>query len=225
MRFTRSSALAIALTGALVGVSARAAPAPAPAQPDGAAMVEAARAGKPLWATIETTKGPIVVELSSSAAPQSVAAFVGYATGALGWKERGQLVQRPLYPGTIFHRVIPGFGIQGGDPSGTGNGGPGQTTPDDTKLPAQQALHFTKGSVGMPHLPDASGNGSQFFILTGDAPWLDGRYTQLGRVISGLAVAEAIASAPRGPQDRPLQPVSITSIRITDRPPKLGRRK
>lgn len=177
------------------------------------------------WATLETSRGQIVVELEPSSAPQSVEAFVGYATGTKPWTDAsGKLANRPLYDGTPFHRVIPGFVIQGGDPRGTGVGGPGQTTPDESQLPAQKALHFTRGVVGLSHLPDANANGSQFFILVGDAPWLDGRYTRIGHVVAGMDAADAIAHAPRGPSDRPLQPQVLKSLRIADRPPPGKRR-
>jgi peptidyl-prolyl cis-trans isomerase A (cyclophilin A) len=187
--------------------------------PEGMALMNAAKAGKPLWATFTTTMGKLVIELDSKAAPESVATFVGYATGGLAWKKNRMLTNAPLYDGTVFHRVIPGFLIQGGDPTGTSTGGPGQVTADESQLPSQKALHFKRGSVGLAHIPDAHGNGSQFFIVVGDAPWLDGRYTQIGQVVSGLDVADKISNAPRGPSDRPLQPVTLESVRLSERPP------
>ncbi|MBS2030206.1 MAG: peptidylprolyl isomerase [Deltaproteobacteria bacterium] len=187
----------------------------------GVALMDKARAGKPLWATLETSSGKIVLELQTAAAPQSTAAFVGYATGGLVWQKNKQPSNAPLYDGTIFHRVIPGFAIQAGDPTGTGTGGPGATTPDESASPAQKALHFTKGTVGLSHVPDVNANGSQFFITLGDAPWLDGRFTQIGKVVAGQDVADAIGATPRGPNDRPLQPVTLKSVRISDKAPPL----
>jgi peptidyl-prolyl cis-trans isomerase A (cyclophilin A) len=180
-----------------------------------------ARAQTPTkWATLETDQGTIVIELEPASAPQSVDAFVGYAAGTKPWTDAsGLIAKRPLYDSTVFHRVIPGFVIQGGDPRGTGVGGPGQTTPDEAQLPQQKALHFTRGVVGLAHVPDPNANGSQFFILVGDAPWLEGRYTRIGHVVEGMANADKLAKTPRGPGDRPLQSLNLKSVRITDRPP------
>jgi peptidyl-prolyl cis-trans isomerase A (cyclophilin A) len=189
--------------------------------PAGVAQMQLARAGKPLWATLQTSLGNIVVQLDSSAAPASVAAFVGFATGGAAWKEKGAMTTRPLYDGTIFHRVIPNFLVQAGDPTGTGTGGPGFTIADESQTAAQKALHFTRGTVGLAHVPDPNASGSQFFLLVGDAPWLDGRFTQIGHLVSGLEIADRISNAPRGPGDRPLEPIAIQSIRISDKPPAM----
>ena len=187
--------------------------------PEGLALMHAARAGLPIWASLRTAKGQIVIELEPKKAPESTATFVGYATGGLAWKQKGALTNAPLYDGTVFHRVIPGYLIQGGDPTGTSTGGPGQTTADESQAPAQKALHFTRGTVGLAHIPDPRGNGSQFFILVADAPWLDGRYTQIGRVVAGMKVVDEIANAPRGPSDRPIDAVRLESVQVTEKPP------
>jgi len=220
----------VALASAAVGVSAHAAPS-APAAPaaapavaanaQGLVLVEKARAGKPLWATLDTADGKIVIELETAAAPASTAAFVGYATGGLVWQKGKLPSNAPLYDGTLFHRVIPGFAIQGGDPTGTGTGTGGPSTPDESEIPAQKALHFTKGTVGLSHVPDPKANGSQFFITIGDAPWLDGRFTQIGKVVAGQDVADAIGATPRGPNDRPLKDVILKSMHISDKAPPL----
>ncbi len=166
-----------------------------------------AKAGKLLYAVLDTDLGTLTVELDPRAAPQSVEAFVGAAAAS----------NHGVYDGLIFHRTIPGFLIQSGDPKGTGVGPPAFTVPDETQLPEQKALHFTLGSVGLAKGP--GGSGSQFFILVGDAPWLDGLCVRIGQVITGLDVANRIAAAPRGPLDRPLAPVVLKHVRILDRPP------
>jgi len=170
---------------------------------------ELAKAGKLLYAVLDTDLGSITVELDAHAAPQSVDAFVGAVTAT----------NPGTYDGLVFHRTIPGFLIQGGDPKGTGVGPPAFTVPEETQLAEQKALHFTLGSVGLAKAPPPGGSGSQFFILVGDAPWLDGLYVRIGQVITGLDVANRIAAAPRGPLDRPLAPVVLRHVRILDRPP------
>jgi len=207
----------LVVAAATAGAKPRTRPEPAPlADAEGEA-----RAGTALYALIETSEGTITVALEPQAAPLSVQAFVGLATGQREWTNpKGEKVKTPLYDGTIFHRAIPGFVLQGGDPKGNGTGGPGFTTADESTTPGQRALHFRAGAVGLSKTPDPAAPGSQFFILVGDAPWLDGRFTQIGHVIGGLEVAEAVANRPRGPQDRPLDPVGITHLRITDKPPR-----
>jgi peptidyl-prolyl cis-trans isomerase A (cyclophilin A) len=153
-------------------------------------------------ATLVTTQGEIRVELFGDTAPKTVSNFLGLATGSKNWRDpsTGAQQQRPLYDGTVFHRVIPQFMIQGGDPLGNGRGGPGYSFEDE---------------VGGPHRFDRPGrlamanagpntNGSQFFITHAPTPWLDGKHTIFGQVVDGMDVVDAIAASERDSQDRPL---------------------
>ena len=149
-------------------------------------------------AVIDTSAGEIRLELWPDAAPQTVGNFVG-------------LAQEGFYDGTIFHRVIRDFMIQGGCPKGTGTGGPGYAFADeinDRKL--------VRGTLAMANAGPGT-NGSQFFIVTAAAtPWLDGAHTGFGRVIGGEDVVAAIGATPTGPGDRPRQEQRVGSIRIEE---------
>jgi len=149
-------------------------------------------------ATIETSKGRIVIELYRDEAPRTVENFV-------------TLAKQGFYNGIVFHRVIPGFMIQTGDPTGTGRGGPGYTF-DDEFSPALR--HDGPGVVSMANAGPNT-NGSQFFITLAATPWLDGKHTVFGRVVEGQDVAEQIAALERNPQDRPLEDVVMTQVTIT----------
>jgi peptidyl-prolyl cis-trans isomerase A (cyclophilin A) len=168
------------------------------------------------YATLMTSRGKIRIQLFEDTAPEAVANFVGLATGSRAWKDprTGGEQQRPLYDGTIFHRVIPQFMIQGGDPLGTGRGGPGYRFEDE---------------VGGPHRFDRPGrlamanagpntNGSQFFISLAPTPWLDGKHTIFGQVVSGMEVVEAIATSGRDGQDRPLEEQRLERVLIEPQP-------
>jgi len=166
-----------------------------------------------LYATFNTTEGTIVCRLFDKEAPKTVANFVELAEGKREWthpvtRKKGT---DKLYDGTIFHRVIPNFMIQGGDPAGTGFGGPGYKFEDETK--------------GSPYKFDAPGklamansgpntNGSQFFVTVAPTPWLTGNHTIFGEVIEGFQVVEKIASVPRDRQDKPSKDIKINSIAI-----------
>lgn len=156
---------------------------------------------KTYTATLDTTAGKIVLQLSASEAPKTVNNFVF-------------LARQGFYDGTIFHRVIPGFMIQGGDPTGTGTGGPGYRFENENKSSKQG---FGPGTLAMANAgPDT--NGSQFFINDDDSPWLKpDKYTIFGKVIEGLDVVRAIASAPRGANDRPNEPTTIRGITIEEK--------
>jgi peptidyl-prolyl cis-trans isomerase A (cyclophilin A) len=164
------------------------------------------------YATFETSKGSIRVRLFPDTAPKTVENFVGLATGSRSWRNPGSgaTERRPLYEGTIFHRVIPNFMIQGGDPLGTGRGGPGYQFEDE---------------VGGPHRFDRPGylamanagpntNGSQFFITHAPTPWLDGKHTIFGEVVQGKEVVDAIATADRDANDRPVEEVRLERVVI-----------
>ena len=146
-------------------------------------------------ARIDTSAGPIVLELYPKQAPHHVNSFVF-------------LAKEGYYDGVIFHRVIPGFMIQGGDPTGTGQGGPGY------KLKAEfNSTPHTRGVLSAARTPDPDSAGSQFFIMHGTAPHLDNKYTAFGKVTEGLETVDKIATAPTD-NERPLNPVSIKSIKI-----------
>ncbi len=167
----------------------------------------------PLHATFKTSMGNIVALLYEDKAPKTVENFVGLATGTKEWTDpkTGQKVKRPLYNGTIFHRVIPNFMIQGGDPLGTGRGGPGYKF-DDEFNPTLR--HNKPGILSMAN-SGPNTNGSQFFITTVPTPHLDNRHSVFGEVVQGLDVVVAIGNVPRGPNDRPLKDVVLKEIVIS----------
>ena len=145
-------------------------------------------------ATLHTNHGPIAVELFDDEAPKTVENFRKLATDG-------------FYDGVIFHRVIPDFMIQGGDPTGTGTGGPGYTFEDEfNDHPVE------RGALAMANAGPNT-NGSQFFIVTADAcPWLDGKHTVFGRVTDGLDVVDTISQVETGAADKPVADVVIERI-------------
>ncbi len=152
--------------------------------------------GATYTATIATNAGDIVVSLWPDKAPQTVGNFVG-------------LAREGYYDGTIFHRVIPDFMIQGGCPQGTGRGGPGYAFGDEIN-----DKPLVRGTLAMANAGPGT-NGSQFFIITADATsWLDGKHTGFGEVTSGMDVVDAIEGTPTGPGDRPTTDQTVTSITI-----------
>ena len=163
-----------------------------------------------LYATLKTSMGEIVIRLFEDKAPKTVANFVGLATGTKAWSDpkSGQQVERPLYNGTIFHRVIPNFMIQGGDPLGIGSGGPGYRFPDEFH---PQLRHDKPGILSMANAGPNS-NGSQFFIIHQATPWLDGKHSVFGEVASGQDVVEAIGKTPRDARDKPLADVVLVEV-------------
>ena len=142
-------------------------------------------------ATLHTNHGAIEVELFDDDAPKTVANFA-------------KLARDGFYDGVIFHRVIPDFMIQGGDPTGTGRGGPGYQFEDEFN-----EHKVARGALAMANAGPNT-NGSQFFVVTTDAaPWLDGKHTVFGRVTSGMDVVDAISQVDRDAQDRPREDVVI----------------
>ena len=184
----------------------------------GGPWMSKAQARKDLWATLKTSKGVIVVKLFSKDAPNTVASFVGLATGEKEWVDPrdNQRKKTPLYDGTEFHRVIPHFMIQGGDPSGTGRGQPGFTFPDEL----QSGRKFDKkGLLAMANRgPDT--NGSQFFITTSTPGHLNGKHTIFGEVVSGYPVVEAISEVKTMMGNRPTDPVTLISVTVSDKAPR-----
>jgi peptidyl-prolyl cis-trans isomerase A (cyclophilin A) len=177
--------------------------------------MDMARVGQPLYAIVQTSMGNIELELDDKNAPLSVENFVGLATGEKEWTNpSGAKVKAPLYDNTIFHRVIPGFMDQGGDPMGTGMGGPGFTIPDE--FPKQRGMHFAKGTLGMARTQALNSGGCQFFITVADAGNLDNQYTIFGHVTNGQDVADRISQVPRGAGDKPNTPVVIKKVIISD---------
>src|SRR3954452_6358502 len=166
-----------------------------------------------MYATFETTEGNIICRLFDKEAPKTVTNFVELAEGKREWTHpstRKKSKDR-LYDGTIFHRVIPDFMVQGGDPAGTGMGGPGYQFQDETK--------------GSPHKFDRPGklamansgpntNGSQFFITVTATDWLTGKHTIFGEVVEGQDVVDAITKVKRNAQDRPAQDITVNAISI-----------
>jgi cyclophilin family peptidyl-prolyl cis-trans isomerase len=147
---------------------------------------------------MQTNKGTIELELFDQDAPKTVGNFV-------------KLAGDGFYDGVVFHRVIEEFMIQGGDPTGTGSGGPGYTFEDefnDNKV--------ERGALAMAN-SGPNTNGSQFFIVTAEAcPWLDGKHTVFGRVISGMDVVDEIERSPKDSRDKPLDEVRIESVQVAE---------
>lgn len=167
---------------------------------------------EPLHAILKTSMGDIVIRLFDDKAPKTVANFVGLASGTKEWTDpkTQQKVKRPLYNGTIFHRVIPDFMIQGGDPLGNGTGGPGYRFEDEFH---PDLRHGKAGIVSMANAGPNT-NGSQFFITSRATPHLDGRHSVFGEVIKGQDVVLAIAAAPRDSRDRPSKEVVLKEVII-----------
>jgi peptidyl-prolyl cis-trans isomerase A (cyclophilin A) len=170
-----------------------------------------------LTATLHTTAGDIVVTLFPDQAPVTVRNFVSLAEGSKEWRNpaTGQKSNEPLYNGTIFHRVIEGFMIQGGDPMGSGRGGPGYQFKDEF----HPELQFDRKYLLAMANAGPGTNGSQFFITTAETPWLNNRHTIFGEVEDeqSRAVVDAIGTAPTGPGDRPKDPVVIETVEIEQR--------
>jgi peptidyl-prolyl cis-trans isomerase A (cyclophilin A) len=165
------------------------------------------------YAIFETSVGTIVCRLFEKDAPKTVANFVELADGKREWTHpstRKKSKDR-LYDGTIFHRVIPNFMIQGGDPLGTGTGGPGYQFEDETK---DSPHKFDKpGKLAMANAGPNT-NGSQFFITLAPTTWLTGKHTIFGEVVEGQDVAEKIVALPRNRQDRPNKDIVVKKVTI-----------
>jgi peptidyl-prolyl cis-trans isomerase B (cyclophilin B) len=154
---------------------------------------------KTYTATIDTSEGKMVAKLYPDKAPQTVNSYVF-------------LAREKFYDGLTFHRVIRGFMLQGGDPAGTGSGGPGYRV----KAEFNDVKH-EKGILSMARTADPNSAGSQFFVMHGTAPHLDGKYTVFGKVTEGLDVIDKIANTETGDADRPVKPITIKTITIEER--------
>ena len=165
----------------------------------------------PITATFKTSEGTIVAKLFDKEAPETVKNFIELAEGTKKWDAPGKKGDK-LYDGTIFHRVIPEFMIQGGDPQGSGMGGPGYKFADETK---GSPHHFkAPGKLAMANAGPNT-NGSQFFITVTDTSWLTGKHTIFGEVTEGYDIVEKISKVPRDGMDRPKTPVVLESVTIT----------
>lgn len=169
--------------------------------------------GEPgLYAVLYTSMGNIVCRLFDKDDPKTVTNFRGLATGSKPWTDpaTGKIKHTPLYSGTTFHRVIPNFMIQGGDPTGTGTGEPGYKFDNEI-----DSVHkFDKPGILAMANSGPNTNGCQFFITVAAAEHLNGNYNIFGEVVSGQEVADAISKVPRNADDKPDTPVTITAIRI-----------
>jgi peptidyl-prolyl cis-trans isomerase A (cyclophilin A) len=165
------------------------------------------------YAIIDTSEGQVVCRLFEKEAPETVKNFIDLAEGNREWEHpvSGKRSKNKLYDGTIFHRVIPNFMIQGGDPAGSGFGGPGYQFADETR--GSPHKFDTPGKLAMANAGPNT-NGSQFFITVGAAQWLTGKHTIFGEVVEGYDVVEKIAGTPRSRQDKPLKDVLVKSVKI-----------
>ncbi len=173
-----------------------------------------------LTATLHTSQGQVVIRLLPDHAPKTVRNFVELAEGGRQWTDprTGRATTGKLYDGTVFHRVIPDFMIQGGDPLGTGRGGPGYKFADEI----HPDLVFDRPYLLAMANAGPGTNGSQFFITVVPTPWLNGKHTIFGEVIQGADVVDAISRVKTGSQDRPTEDVTIESVTV-DRGDAAGR--
>ena len=166
-----------------------------------------------MLAHFTTSEGPFTARLFEAETPNTVANFIGLADGSKEWTDprNGRKVKQPYYNGTVFHRVIEGFMIQGGDPLGQGTGGPGYTFADEFH---PKLRHDKAGILSMANRGPNT-NGGQFFITLAETPWLDNKHSVFGEITAGIDVVKKIGSTATGkPGDRPLRPITIESVTI-----------
>ncbi len=166
----------------------------------------------PVYAHFETTLGNFTAELFDQKVPNTVANFAGLADGSKEWKHPGTGDEhtKPYYDGLIFHRVIAGFVLQGGDPLGKGYGGPGYNFADEFY---PDLRHDHAGILSMANAGPNT-NGSQFFVTLGPTPHLDRKHSVFGKVTSGLDVVQAIGKVPTDANDKPITPVVMKKVTI-----------
>ena len=222
MRNLQTLLLILALTGFAAAQTSSTAPKSTPAKPatssptakPAAKPAAAPVAKQPIQATIQTTAGDFNCTLFPDKAPITVDNFIGLATGSKDWKNPSSgatMHNKSMYDGTVFHRVIPNFMIQGGDPMGNGSGGPGYSFRDE-----QSDLTFDQpGRLAMAN-SGPNTNGSQFFITEVATPHLNGHYNIFGQCDNNELVKQIARAATDPRNDRPLSPVKITHIKIVD---------
>ena len=166
-------------------------------------------------ATFVTSLGSFTARLMPEHAPTTVANFVDLATGKREWRDPrdGRTTTEPLYHGTVFHRVIPDFMVQGGDPEGTGRGGPGYEFADE--CPPEGPAFDRPGVLAMANAGPNT-NGSQFFVTVAPTQWLTGKHTIFGEVVEGYDVVEKISRVPTDPMDRPTESVVLERVEILE---------
>jgi peptidyl-prolyl cis-trans isomerase A (cyclophilin A) len=165
-----------------------------------------------VYADFTTSEGNFSIRLHDKEVPNTVENFVGLAEGTKEWTDprTNERVRQPYYDGIIFHRVIDGFMIQGGDPLGRGVGGPGYEFADEF----HPALRHTKAGILSMANRGPNTNGGQFFITLGPTPHLDNRHSVFGEVVDGMDVVRKIGNTRTGAQDRPVKDVVIQSVKI-----------
>ncbi|HMF97895.1 MAG TPA: peptidylprolyl isomerase [Vicinamibacterales bacterium] len=166
-----------------------------------------------LFAHFTTSEGNFTARLFDVETPKTVANFAGLADGSKEWTDprTGRKVKDPYFNGTIFHRVIDGFMIQGGDPLGQGTGGPGYTFADEFNA---KLRHSKPGILSMANRGPNT-NGGQFFITLAATPWLDDKHSVFGEIVDGMDVVKKIGGTPTSkPGDRPVKPITIQSVTI-----------
>ena len=183
---------------------------------DAPKAAKATTKGKQMIAVMETSLGTFKVQLFPEEAPKTVENFVGLAEGTKEWTDpkTGKKEKKPLYNGTVFHRVIKGFMIQGGDPLGTGTGDPGYRFDDEIH---PKLKHDGPGILSMANAGIQQGkgtNGSQFFVTVAPTPHLDGKHSVFGKVVEGMDVVKKISETPTEPGDKPKTPVVLKSVKI-----------
>lgn len=164
------------------------------------------------YAKFSTTEGDFTVKLFDKQVPKTVANFVGLAEGTKEWKDprTGKMVKKPFYNGLKFHRIIDGFMIQGGDPLGTGTGGPGYEFEDEF----DKTLRHSKAGILSMANAGRNTNGSQFFITLAPTPHLNDKHSVFGEVVSGMDVVKKLGSTPVGANDKPIKDEVIKSVTI-----------
>jgi peptidyl-prolyl cis-trans isomerase A (cyclophilin A) len=166
-----------------------------------------------LYAHFTTSEGNFTARLFDAETPNTVANFSGLADGSKEWTDprTGRKVKQPYFNGTVFHRVIEGFMIQGGDPLGQGTGGPGYTFGDEFH---PKLRHSKAGILSMANRGPNT-NGGQFFITLAATPWLDDKHSVFGEIVEGMDVVKKIGgTATSKPGDRPLKPITVETVRI-----------
>jgi peptidyl-prolyl cis-trans isomerase A (cyclophilin A) len=168
-----------------------------------------------VYAQFATTEGNFTVRLFDRDAPKTVENFVGLAEGTKEWTDprTNKKVTQPYYDGTVFHRVIDGFMIQGGDPLGQGTGGPGYNFADEFH---PELRHNKAGILAMANRGPNT-NGGQIYITLGSTPHLDNRHTVFGEVVEGMDVVRKIGAAKTGERDRPLKDIVVSTVTIERR--------